>query len=512
MEKNVIIAFALSFFIFIIYGYFFMSPAPKKTLQEKAVVSEKVEKKVEKERLVEGKITRFEKRPAKTIVVSNNLYTATLSSQGAVITNLDMKSYKGVKLIKKGGLYPLRTVFFNDTLEKWEQVPYMCSIDKVTLSPRKTEKTVVFEKDLGEGYKIVKMYTFFYDSYLFSYKLEFLKDGRIFSFDSPFSIYLGPDLGSQKKKKHAHIGSIALIGNKLCKDKKINNVEGNIQWIGQEDKYFCFLAIPEITPSNCGFEENEGKNSFIKYSKLSSMNLSVYAGPKQIDILKSYNHELSRIVTFGMFGFIGKPLLYVLKLFYNMVGNYGIAILILTFLIRLVFYPLGFMSFRSMRRMQNLQPQLKEVQAKYKGKQEQISKATMELYKRNKVNPFGGCLPMLVQIPIFIALYSVLLNAIELRGAPFVFWIHDLSVRDPYFITPILMGASMYVQQKIMPASIDPKQAKLMAFLPVIFTVMFLNFPSGLVIYWLFNNILTVAQQIFIDAKRLKVSEQKKAG
>ena len=512
MEKNVIIAFVLSFFIFILYGYFFMSPAPKKALQEETVVSEKVEKKVEKERLVERKIIRFERRPAKTVVVSNNLYTATLSSQGAVITNLDMKSYKGVKLVEKGELYPLRTIFFNDTLKKWEQVPYSCSIDKVTLSPRKTEKTVVFEKDLGEGYKIVKMYTFFYDSYLFSYKLEFLKDGRIFSFDSPFSIYLGPDLGSQKKKKYSHLGSVALIGNKLRKDKKINNVDGNVQWIGQEDKYFCFLAIPETAPSNCGFEENEGKNSFIKYNKLSSVNISVYAGPKQIDILKSCNHELSRIVTFGMFGFIGKPLLYVLKIFYNMTGNYGIAILVLTFLIRLIFYPLGFAAFRSMKRMQDLQPRMKEIQVRYKGKQEQISKATMELYKKNKVNPFGGCLPILVQIPIFIALYSVLLNAIELRGAPFVFWIHDLSVRDPYFITPILMGASMYIQQKIMPTSVDPKQAKLMAFLPLIFTVMFLNFPAGLVIYWLFNNVLTVAQQIFIDAKRLKAVEQKKTG
>ncbi len=506
MEKNVIIAFVLSFFVLILYGYFFMPP-PEKEVQKKSVTSEKVEKK----RLIERK-TYFEKQPVKTVTVSNNLYTATLSSRGAVLTSFDMKSYKGVKLIKKGTLYPLRTIFSYEPLEKWEQVPYSCSIDKVTLSPQKTKKTVVFEKDLGEGYKIVKTYTFFYDSYLFSYQLQFLKDGKIFSFDSPFFIYLGPDLGSQKKKKYSHLGSVALIGGKLCKDKKINHAKGSIQWIGQEDKYFCFLAIPENTPSGCGFEENKGKNSFIKYNKLSSINLSIYAGPKEIDILKSYDHELSRVVTFGMFGFIGKPLLYVLKFFYNIAGNYGVAILILTFLIRLVFYPLGFMSFYSMKRMQDLQPQLKEIQTRYKGKPEQISKATMELYKKNKVNPFGGCLPILIQIPIFIALYNVLLNAIELRQAPFILWIHDLSARDPYFITPILMGASMYIQQKITPASVDPKQAKLMAFLPLIFTVLFLNFPSGLVIYWFFNNILTIAQQILIDTKRIKTIEQKKKG
>ena len=150
--------------------------------------------------------------------------------------------------------------------------------------------------------------------------------------------------------------------------------------------------------------------------------------------------------------------------------------------------------------MANLQPQLKELQLKYKGKPELLNKATMELYKKHKVNPLGGCLPILIQIPVFIALYNVLLNAIELRHAPFIWWITDLSSKDPYYISPIIMGITMYIQQKLSPSTLDPMQAKIMLFLPIIFTIMFMGFPSGLVIYWIANNIFTIIQQL-IDTK-----------
>ena len=168
--------------------------------------------------------------------------------------------------------------------------------------------------------------------------------------------------------------------------------------------------------------------------------------------------------------------------------------------IKILFYPLTYKSYKSMKEMQKLQPKMAELKEKYKNDRDAMNKAVMELYQTHKVNPLGGCLPMLVQMPIFIALYRALMSSIELRHAPFMLWIHDLSARDPYYVTPIVMGATMFVQQRMTPsAGMDPAQAKMMMMLPVIFTVMFINMPAGLVLYWLVNNILTIAQQAYIN-------------
>ena len=193
------------------------------------------------------------------------------------------------------------------------------------------------------------------------------------------------------------------------------------------------------------------------------------------------------------------PLLIVLKFIYNYVGNYGIAIIILTILIKIIFWPLGNKSYKSMKEMQKLQPKMQELREKYKDDKQKLSQETMALYKTHKVNPLGGCLPIVIQIPVFFGLYKVLLYAIELRHSPFFFWIQDLSAKDPYYITPIVMGATMFMQQKMTPTMGDPMQAKIMLFMPVVFTFLFLNFPSGLVIYWLFNNIISIGQQMYIN-------------
>lgn len=183
---------------------------------------------------------------------------------------------------------------------------------------------------------------------------------------------------------------------------------------------------------------------------------------------------------------------------HSLVGNWGLAIILVTCLIKLIFYPLSAKSYRSMAKMRMLQPRVKRLQEIYKDDRQALGKKMMEMYKEEKVNPLSGCLPMLIQIPIFISLYWVLLESVELRQAPFIFWIHDLSMKDPYFVLPILMGISMFLQQKLSPAPTDPMQAKIMMFLPVIFTFLFASFPSGLVLYWLTNNVISILQQWII--------------
>jgi YidC/Oxa1 family membrane protein insertase len=227
----------------------------------------------------------------------------------------------------------------------------------------------------------------------------------------------------------------------------------------------------------------------------------LFFGPKDQELLKAANHQLERAVYFGWFDMLAKPLLYVLVFFYGFLKNYGLAIILLTIIIKLLFWPLTHKSYASMKAMQKLQPEMQKLREKFKSDKERLNKELMELYKKHSVNPLGGCLPMLVQIPVFFALYKVLLDSIALRQAPFMLWLTDLSAKDPYYITPLLMGASMFVQQKMTPTSADPMQAKIFMFMPVVFTFLFLNFPSGLVIYWLVNNLLTIAQQYYINRR-----------
>lgn len=224
------------------------------------------------------------------------------------------------------------------------------------------------------------------------------------------------------------------------------------------------------------------------------------------EILRSYNLDLEHIIDFGFFSILARPLFWILKFFDRFTGNYGWSIILLTIIVRTPFIPLLSKSQKSMRKMQKIQPKLNELREKYKKDPQRLQKETLEMYKKHKVNPVGGCLPMLLQIPVFFALYKVLMVAIELRGAPFMLWITDLSAKDPYYILPIVMGITMVVQQKMTPTSLDPKQNRMMMLMPVVFTFMFLNFASGLVLYWLVNNLLSIIQQFFTNRKLARES------
>ena len=226
---------------------------------------------------------------------------------------------------------------------------------------------------------------------------------------------------------------------------------------------------------------------------------TAFVGPKLQEQLEEIEETLKLTVDYGWLTIISNPLFWLLSFMYGFVGNWGVAIIIVTILIKLVFYKLTEASGRSMAKMREIQPRMKALQERYKDDRQALSQAMMELYKREKVNPAAGCLPILIQMPFFLAFYWVLLESVEMRQAPFALWITDLSSRDPYFILPLIMGAAMLFQQKLNPAPADPVQAKVMQIMPVMFTVFFAFFPSGLVLYWVTNTLLSIAQQWHIN-------------
>ena len=240
----------------------------------------------------------------------------------------------------------------------------------------------------------------------------------------------------------------------------------------------------------------------------SNITFSGFMGPKNHRDLEALNPELIDVIDYGWFTFIAKPMFLLLQFIQGYVGNWGWTIVILTILIKLVLYPLSYKGMVSMQKLKDLAPKMKEIQAKYKDDKQKQSMHMMELYKKHGANPMGGCLPLILQIPVFFAIYRVLLNAIELKGAPWMFWVHDLAEMDPYFVLPVLMGVTMFLQQKITPNTMqDEMQKKIFQFLPVIFTFFFLWLPAGLTLYWFINHLFTIGQQYFIN----QVFEKKRA-
>jgi YidC/Oxa1 family membrane protein insertase len=233
----------------------------------------------------------------------------------------------------------------------------------------------------------------------------------------------------------------------------------------------------------------------IEPGQSSALTVPLYAGPQEGEKLQTLAPGLDRTIDYGRLSIICTPLFQVLAWINGWVHNWGVAIILLTILIKAVFYPLSASSYKSMARMRVVQPKMTRIKEQYANDKQAMNQAMMELYRTEKINPLGGCLPMLIQIPVFISLYWVLLEAVELRQAPFVGWIQDLSAQDPYYILPVLMTASMYLQQRMSPKPPDPVQAKVMMIMPIAFSVMFFFFPAGLVLYWVVNNVLSIAQQ-----------------
>ncbi len=284
------------------------------------------------------------------------------------------------------------------------------------------------------------------------------------------------------------------------------NVEGG--WIAFLQHYFlsAWIANPEDINGFYGQRRSDG-TYIVGYtspaSKLAAGDTGrwqtrFYAGPKDQRQLEKIAPNLNLTVDYGFLWWLAVPLFYILDWFHSFVGNWGLSIILLTLLVKLVLYPLSAASYRSMANMRRVGPQMKRLQERYSDDRQKLSQEMMALYKKEGVNPLGGCLPMLLPMPIFLALYWVLFESVELRQAPFMLWIDDLAAMDPYFVLPLLMGASMFIQQLLSPAVGDPMQVRMMRLMPVMFTVLFLFFPSGLVLYWLVNNVLSIAQQWWI--------------
>jgi YidC/Oxa1 family membrane protein insertase len=514
MENRTLLAIVLSVFVLIASQYFLAKQEPP-VRQAKPPV----EKKEEAAKAVAPLVPETTPAEEKEIRVDSDLYTAIFSSMGGTVKYWEVKKYKDkigkdVILLSKPGPMPALGIGSNTNFDL-ARINFGVSGGDLKLDENMKTGSIVFEY-AKDGISIRRTYTF----YNGSYKVDLTDEAAGLP---EYWITLGSSFGIfDNAAGYTHVGPALLKGTTLEELKPGNLKEpkmfkDDLRWIAQEDKYFFSAIVPvskveatrawtyENTPL-IAFKGTPGENKFI-----------IYAGPKDHDNLAKLNLGLEHIIDFGFFSIIARPLFWVLKFFYSFLGNYGWAIVLLTIVVRIPFIPILNKGQKSMKKLQELQPKMSEIKEKYKKDPQKMQAEMMELYKKYKVNPMSGCLPMLLQIPVFFALYKVLLIALELRGAPFMLWITDLSGPDILFghfpqwlpllagsavgPLPIVMGITMVIQQKMTPTSGDPRQAKMMMLMPIVFTFMFLNFASGLVLYWLVNNILSITQQFFVNRK-----------
>lgn len=408
------------------------------------------------------------------------------------------------------------------------QNPYLLNV----LNTKNFKPNIVKVYALEKGEKILRVpltiksldhlqwkrtYIFKPDSFEVHIKDEVINSGKLPWRGSLFNMIVRTPVKSSHSllnaDDHSYIGPAWYNGSykkisfsDILKNPVAKTVKGG--WVAMVEQYFLTAWIP---PKNVpvqimtrSFNTEQGQMAGIAYVS-PTMSLApgnkkdysskMWVGPELQGKLASVAPGLDRTTGYGYFTFIAQPLYWLLSKIHSIIGNWGWSIVLLTVLIKLVFYKLSETSYRSMARMRSMQPKLKELKERYADDRQKMSQATMEIYKKEKINPLGGCLPMLVQVPVFISLYWVLLKSVELRQAPFMFWIHNLAAPDPYFVLPVLMGITMFLQQRLNPMSVDPLQQKVMMALPIAFSIFFAFFPSGLVLYWLTNNILSIAQQ-----------------
>ncbi len=463
------------------------------------------------------------------IIVETDAYIAVFTSMGGRIKSFQLKQYPVT-------LSPDSPLLEMVTPGTYGELPFVLSLSgkNITLSdnilpytvegvaageqllvPAGDHKDLVFRGSLANGTTFTKTFTFSGEGYGIGLSVDVAH--------IPFqasALSLSWLEGSRSEGKSAYYdvyGPVALIGrtfeyeNSWDWEAGDSYGPGEIRWAGFTNSYFLAGMMPQDIETAQLFFRDEDETLETRLSTSwngETVFYTLYVGPKDTDALNAVDPAFDRAIDFGWSHFIARPLVSLLRLLYDVTGNYGIAIILLTVLVKLVFFPLSNKSFRSMSAMKKLQPQMERLREQYKDDRQKLNQEMMELYKRYEVNPLGGCLPMIVQLPVFIGLYQGLLYAIELRQAPFFGWIEDLSQPDrlgalaiPFVDPPgipvltLLMGGSMIIQQMMMPTPGDPIQQKMMLLMPVIFTVMFINFPAGLVLYWLINNILSVAQQ-----------------
>jgi len=472
-----------------------------------------------------GEITTV---PVRTIKVDTSLYEAWLTGYGGRLESFKLKKFKQnsepnspyYQMVRPSERLPMGVLISSAGKTTDDGgVIYTTEAPSAVEATASHPATVTFTGKTSDGLLIQKTFTFTESSYVFSLAAEAKSgggnepDGIGLTMSQPLTALSGyrdyPTLQSDVNGKAVSIGERQL-------QKGPQQLSGNITYAGFGDRYFLSAFLP-INPLQgtlaMDYVGNEA-NANLVFPAVTTVSSQVYFGPKQLQTLEAVNPALSKALDLGFWGVIAIPFLRLLKFFYQIAPNYGVAIILLTVLVRLLTLPMSIKGQRSMMKMQRLQPQVERIRERYKNEQEKLHHEMMELYKRNHVNPLGGCLPMAIQFPVFIGLYEALLNAVELRNAPFIGWIRDLAAPDclpiPGVTVPftdlhgipvlvILMALTAFVQQWISPRNPDPSQQKMMMYMPVVFSVIFIELPAGLSLYYFFSNLLGVVQQFILN-------------
>ena len=369
------------------------------------------------------------------------------------------------------------------------------------------------------GVRVIKTYTFHRDDYVIDVEHKVQTSSSPWS-GSQYRQLVRAEVDAQGESSFIYTYTGGVIFNDEIKYDKLSfsdmadsdlKIDQKGGWLAMIEHYFLAAWVPDQDEANFVYSKHPTANRYILGARSPAISIAanaqtvfhsqLVAGPKLQDRLTTIAPGLELTVDYGILTIIAKPLFWLLKVFHGWFDNWGWAIIFLTLTIKIVFYKLSETSYRSMAKMRKVAPRLKTLKERYGDDRQRMSQAMMKMYKEEKINPLGGCFPILVQIPVFIALYWVLLETVEMRHAPFALWITNLSERDPYFILPLIMGATMFIQQKLNPAPIDPIQQKVFQFMPIIFTIFFLFFPSGLVLYWVVNNTLSITQQWVITRR-----------
>ncbi len=542
-QARLMLALALSFLVFFVWSMFVEPPAPPVT-EEGGKQVQSAESPAQPAPLPDqmpsaaAEPDRYEELPApadrkpRVIRISSPFYSVDISEKGAVFQSFVLKNYRETtdadsphkQLIPQGTGSVL--AMFGSGLPEMTESLFRADTDSDTVDVYDRPVTLTFSWQSPGNLIFEKKFSFFPDTYLINLEVR-VKNLS----DTPVQGNLSLALINRvpESTQYSFEGPSALIDNSL-EQVKIKNIEdkniytGKVGWTAIESRYFLSGIIPAeqsdsrmqliLRPDSMLENRYVGPEKTLSPGMEQSFAFDLYFGPKSLRILKSLNKGLDRLVHFGMFDILAKPCLWLMNEIHDFIPNYGVAIILLTLLIKIALWPLGNKSYKSMNEMKRIQPLMAEIREKYKDDKRKMNEELMNLYKIYKVNPMGGCLPMVLQIPVFFALYRMLYEAIELRHAPFFGWINDLSAPDRLFsfgfsipfmdppygipVLTIIMGATMLLQQKMSPPPGDPGQARMMMFMPVIFTVIFINFSSGLVLYWLVNNILSIAQQYYI--------------
>lgn len=542
-NKRLILAIAIAVVVFVTWNLLFAPEQPVTPQNQETQTAQTLNSTDVVTTPVVSETSAQPQVATRKIVVDHPLYIAEFDERGAMITSFKLKKYHETSddssplrellppefNLSQVGLHPVGA-----PSNSWNNLIFSVNVSEDNIAVTDKAFTIIFTMTDQNNIKVDKCFTFDPENYVITFD-TFITNLAEAPWNNSLAFELGGVNQNAVKNQQLVATTAAMFKGKLTniktrpKDFKQGTFtsEGHLDWIASQSRYFIMAMMPNVPTQTLITVVPDAENTHITSMYTDKFELKpgdtkkitnlLYFGPKEIDTLKAVGHNLNKVINFGWFDVLAKPFLWFMKQIYSVIPNYGIAIIILTLVIKIILFPLGTKSYKSMSQMKKLQPLIKEIQEKYKDDKMRISQETMALYKTYKINPAKGCLPMVVQIPVFFALYRMLYGAIELHHTPFIGWITDLSAPDrlfnfgfsiPFMEPPIgipvmtlLMGASMFLQQKMAPPMGDPNQRRIMMLMPIMFTVIFINFSSGLVLYWFTNNIFSILQQYYVQKK-----------